>query len=91
VKVPWEISLLSIGTSSELEAMVPSVSCVEVPAGELGTIAAERLHRELCREENPPLSGLRFPKPRVVMRESVAAPAGGAGTAKEAVSETVAK
>lgn len=71
IRIPQDISLLSIGTNSELEMLVPAISAIPVPTRELGEIAARHLHGELLGEAVIPEP--KFPQPRVVMRESVVA------------------
>jgi len=74
VRIPDDLSILSIGNSPELESLVPSLTAIEVPTRELGEMAAKRLHMELISRDVPEEKSHSFPKPRVIMRESVAAP-----------------
>jgi LacI family transcriptional regulator len=74
VRIPDDLSILSIGNSPELESLVPSLTAIDVPTRELGELAAKRLHMELQSRQIPDGIPHVFPKPRVIMRESVAAP-----------------
>jgi DNA-binding LacI/PurR family transcriptional regulator len=73
IKIPEQLSILSIGNSPELESLVPSLTAIDVPTRELGELAARRLHAELLSQDVQ-TAGQLFPKPYVIMRESVAAP-----------------
>lgn len=73
VRIPKDISILSIGCNSELESLVPSITAINVPQYELGEVAASRLHKELISEPINGLDLVQLPKPQVVLRESVGA------------------
>jgi DNA-binding LacI/PurR family transcriptional regulator len=53
----------------------PAISAIDVPVGELGAIAAQRLHQEILTGSIPPAPSILFPQPRVILRESLAPPA----------------
>lgn len=70
IKVPNDVSIISIDDIANADILTPSITTVSQPAYEMGEKAAQLLYRKIINEEetiNP--STFRFP-PKLIVRES---------------------